>query len=333
MTSVSDSAPAVIAVTGASGFVGRATVARLAARGLRPRILLRRPDPVLEAMVAGVVRGDLTDSSALERLVAGADVVVHIGGLVSAVRSADFHRINCVATERLAGAAAAAGVRRFLLVSSLAARQPELSPYAASKNAAEKALVRAAPGLRCAIVRPPGVYGPGDRATLPIFRQLAGGLVVMPGSAHARFSLIYVEDLARALVSLVEHPDAAAWDGEPLPLDDGAEGGYAWSELAALAGRALGRRVRVLQLPPALLAPLAWGSAGVSRLTGRPAMISPGKLRELAWLDWVAKAQPQRLPPDGRPRVPFTEGFTLTLQWYEKQGWLSASRALHNEAG
>lgn len=323
----------MIAVTGASGFVGRDTVARLAARGLRPRIMLRRSDADLEAMAAGVVYGDLTDSSALERLVAGADAVVHIGGLVSAVRPAEFHRINCVAAERLAEAAAAAGVRCFLLVSSLAARQPELSPYAASKNAAEKALLRAAPGLRCAIVRPPGVYGPGDRATLPIFRQLAGGLVVVPGSAQARFSLIYVEDLARALVSLVEHPDAAAWDGEPLPLDDGAEGGYAWSELAALAGRALGRRVRVLQLPPALLAPLAWGSAGVSRLTGKPAMISPGKLRELAWPDWVAKAQPQRLPSDGRPRVPFTEGFTLTLQWYEKQGWLAASRALHNEAG
>lgn len=316
-----------IALTGASGFVGRAVAAHLAAEGLPLRLLLRRPDPVLEALAEGVVRGDLRDPAALAALVEGAGTVVHLGGLVAAVRPEEFHAVNAEATGRLARAAAEAGVQRFLLASSLAAREPRLSPYAASKRAAEAALAEAAPGLARCVLRPPGVYGPGDRATLPIFRQLALGLVAMPSVPGARFSLLFVEDLARAVSALLREPAALAWNGRPLPLDDGAESGYAWSDLAAIAAERLGRPVRLLRLPPALLAPLAWGGAALGRLSGRPAMLAPGKLRELAWADWVARAEPARLPPAGRPQTRFAEGLERTLAWYEKEGWLRARRA------
>lgn len=316
-----------IALTGASGFVGRAVAARLAAEGLRPRLLLRRPDPALEALAEGVVRGDLRDPAALAALVEGAETVVHLGGLVAAVRPEAFHAVNAEATGRLAQAAAEAGVRRFLLVSSLAAREPGVSPYAASKRAAEALLAEAAPGLARCVLRPPGVYGPGDRATLPIFRQLSAGLVAMPAVPGARFSLLFVEDLAAAVAALLSAPEAPAWDGLPLALDDGAATGYAWGDLAAIAAERLGRPVRLLRLPPVLLAPLAWGGAAWARLSGRPAMLAPGKLRELAWADWVARAEPERLPPQGRPQTGFAEGLMRTLAWYEEKGWLRARRA------
>lgn len=321
-----------IAVTGATGFVGRATLARMAALGLRPRLLLRRPDPALEALASEVVRGDLRDPEALEKLVAEVDTVLHIGGLVAAARASDFRAVNAEGTARLAMAAQAAGVERFLLVSSLAARHPELSPYAASKRAAERALVETAPGLSHCILRPPGVYGPGDRATLPIFQQLAAGMVIVPGRRDARFSLIYVEDLARAIVALLQQPQAPAWDGEPLALDDGRLGGYGWHELAAMAEEQLGRPIRLLRLSSALLAPVTMTGALWGRLTGRPVMLSPGKLRELAWPDWVSQAQPERLPAEGRPEVDFIRGFTSTLEWYEKQGWLRPRRSAAKEA-
>jgi len=316
-----------IALTGATGFVGRAVAARLAASGLRPRLLLRRPAPELEALAEEVVWGDLRDPAALAALVEGAEAVVHVGGLVAAARALAFHEVNAEATAQLARAAVEAGVRRFLLVSSLAAREPQLSPYAASKRAAETLLAEAAPGLRRCVLRPPGVYGPGDRATLPIFKQLAAGLVAMPAAPRARFSLLFVEDLARAVAALLQAPEAPAWDGAPLALDDGAATGYAWSELAAIAAERLGRPVRVLRLPPALLTPLALGGAAWGRFSGRPAMLAPGKLRELAWADWVARAEPERLPAEGRPRTGFAEGLERTLAWYEEKGWLRARRA------
>lgn len=314
--------PDGIALTGATGFVGRAVVARLAALGLRPRLLLRRSDPALEAQAAKVVRGDLRDPAALASLVEGVEAIVHIGGLVAAARPAEFDAVNAQATGNLAEAALSAGVERFLLVSSLAAREPALSPYAASKRAAETCLAEAAARMRLCILRPPGVYGPGDRATLPIFRQLAAGLVAMPAVPAARFSLLYVEDLARAIVALLQAPEAPAWDGRPLALDDGTATGYAWGELAAIAEAHLGRRVRVLRLPPRLLTPLAAAGAAWARLSGQPVMLAPGKLRELAWADWVARAEPDRLPPEGRPTVPFAEGLKRTIDWYEKHGWL-----------
>jgi len=319
-------------VTGATGFVGRVAVARMAAAGLRPRLLLRRREPELEALASEVVRGDLRDREALARLVEGAGSVVHIGGIVAAVRPGDFQAVNAETTAALARAAVQAGARRFLLISSLAARQPELSPYAASKRAAEEAVLALSQEFSCCLLRPPGVYGPGDRATLPIFRQLRSGLVVVPARRDARFSLIHVEDLGRAIVALLQQPAASAWDGVPLPLDDGRKDGYRWSELAALAAERLARPIRVLHLPPSLLTPFTGAGAGWARLSGRPVMLSPGKLRELSWPDWVARAEPERLPPDGRPQLDFSRGFTSTLEWYEKRGWLKPRRSAAKEA-
>jgi nucleoside-diphosphate-sugar epimerase len=316
-----------VAITGATGFVGSVVVRRMAALDYKPRLLLRRSAPELEALASEVVRGDLRDHGALSALAEEADVIIHIGGLVAAARREEFHAVNAEATAALVAAARASGTSRFLLLSSLAAREPTLSPYAASKRAAERALQEGAGDLTYAILRPPGVYGPGDRATLPIFQQLASGVVAVPGKRGARFSLIHVEDLARAIAALVQHPEAPAWDGVPLPLDDGEAEGYGWEDLARIAGEGLGRSIRVLRIPPHLLAPIGFGGSLWGRLSRRPVMLSSGKLRELSWPDWVARAQPEQLPPEGRPRVKFAEGFTSTLEWYEKQGWLKPRRA------
>src|SRR5690606_32228931 len=137
------------------------------------------------------ISGDLGSDTALAALVQGVDVVVHCGGLVAARSAAEFHRVNAEGTARLLRAAAAAGRPRFLLISSLAAREPQLSPYAVSKRQAEEILRRQAGGLAWQALRPPVVYGPGDRATLPLFRQFDRGLVLHP-SGNGRFSMLYV---------------------------------------------------------------------------------------------------------------------------------------------
>ena len=175
------------AVTGATGFIGRHLVAELHRAGWRVRLLLRREPDVAEwrdLPPPQVVAGALDDDAALERLVEGADVVIHLAGLIKAARRRDFLAVNrdgaaamARAVERVAPGA------RFVLVSSLAAREPQLSDYAASKRAGEGAVLEVL-GSRATVLRPPVVYGPGDRETL-VFFQLAGRrLVPLLGSAE-----------------------------------------------------------------------------------------------------------------------------------------------------
>ena len=194
-----------VAVTGASGFVGRAVVRRLVETGWPVRVLVRRCAPDLERACVVAVQGSLEDEAALQRLVAGAGAVVHCAGLVAAPSAAAFSQVNVVGSARLFAAAAGAATRpRILLLSSLAAREPRLSAYAHSKRAAEETLWQVADqGIEACALRPPAVYGPGDQATLPIFRQLRDGLLFVPAVTGARFSLLYVHDLADAVAHLL----------------------------------------------------------------------------------------------------------------------------------
>jgi uncharacterized protein YbjT (DUF2867 family) len=310
-----------VAVTGATGFVGTAVCAALVADGRKVRALVRSAERA-ESLPAGVepVLGRLDDEPALAALVDGAGAVIHAAGIVAAREPDDFDRVNTAGTARLVAAArSAARPPRILLISSLAARQPQLSAYAASKRAAE-ALVAASAIEHC-IVRPPAVYGPGDRATLPLFRQLAGGLLLAPRVDGGRFSLLHVDDLARLLSTLLDRP---TWAGEILEPDDGRPGGYGWRDLAAIAGKARGKTVRCVEVPRAVVWCAALAHEIGAAVTGRAAMLSRGKLGELCYPDWVCNRESMRDVPGWAPAVDFAEGFTATLAWYRRRGWIRA---------
>lgn len=310
-------APDLVALTGATGFLGRHVAARLRQRGLRVRALVRREDPRLEALGVAQLRGGLESPEALAALVAGAGAVVHAAGLVRAPSPAAFAAANAQGTARLAEIAAArAEGTRFLLVSSLAARAPAVSPYAASKRRAELELERHAGGLVPILLRPPAIYGPGDRATLPILAQLARGWLLAPRARANRFSLIYVEDLAELVASLVERPPAA---GTVLEPDDARPGGYGWRDLAEIAAARTGRRVRLVELPRPVLAAAAWMAELGARPLGATPPISRGKVAELFHPDWLAAGTPWL---DWRPRTGFGDGLERTLAWYRAEGWL-----------
>jgi nucleoside-diphosphate-sugar epimerase len=304
----------IVAVTGATGFVGRHLLDALIRSDVSVRALARRAMPELDGGRVSVVRGDLADDEALARLVDGAEVVVHCAGVVAASRASTYDAVNVGGTAALLRAVGAA--TRIVHVSSLAAREPGLSAYAASKHHAER-LMLGTGRPSTSIVRPPAVYGPGDRVTLPIFQQLRRGLLVAPAADAARFSLIFVADLASLLVELALTPFAAA---DPLEPDDGRKGGYAWSDLAAIAGEVMGRRVRTLHLPPRLLWPLAAGCEIWGRLTDRPPPLSRDKLRELGHRDWVCR--PPGEPLGWQPRTGFARGYAQTAAWYARAGWL-----------
>jgi nucleoside-diphosphate-sugar epimerase len=310
----------LVAVTGGSGFIGRRIVRRLVQDGWRVRALVRRPDTGLSDAGAATVHGTLEDAASVCALTESANAVVHCAGAIRAPNQETFVQVNREGTLRIARAIVAQPKPpRLLLMSSLAARAPELSAYAASKRMAEDA-VRQTLGGRAefCIVRPPAVYGPGDRATLPIFRQIQRGLLLVP-AADARFSLLYVDDLADIVTHLL---DAPTWNGEIIEPDDG-RGGYCWTDLARIAGDHLHRRVRTVPVPWLAL----WLPAAIAQLGGavlkRAPMMTLGKLRELYHADWVCGASSGRLLSAALPApVAFDNGFAATLAWYKERRWL-----------
>jgi len=306
----------LVAVTGVTGFVGSHLVAALARRGLRLRLLVRRwsPLPSLDGVAADMVLGDLSDEAALKRLVEGADAVIHAAGLIKARRPSEFMTVNRDGTALLSALAPEA---TFLLLSSLAAREPQLSPYAASKCAAEEVVAgRSGPWLT---VRAPAVYGPGDRETLAYFKAVARGLAPRPRVPDARLSLIHVADLAEALALALDQPPPPPSTYE---IDDGREGGYSYRDMADAAGRALGRRPLSLAVPRAVMAAVARANAIGHSLGGSVQILTPGKVNEIFHSDWTAHDRRLAAALGWRPRFDLAAGFGETILWYRRQGWL-----------
>lgn len=308
-------------ITGGTGFLGRAVVSALIARGWQIRMLVRQPvsDLPLANDDVELVFGSLSDTDSLRRLVDGAEAVVHVAGAIKARNQAEFMTINRDGTARLADAAARqAPAARLVHVSSLAAREPHLSDYAASKAAGEDALRSTAGHVSWIIVRPPAIYGPGDKATLPLFRCTKTLIAPLLQGPEARVCLIHVTDAAQAIASLcAEGPRQ-----EVFELSDSQTGGYSWKTILSQAALAVSGHPRFIPIPP-LLTRLAGGAAGlVGRLTGRATILSPGKAREILHPDW--SSSPDRQPPATlwSPRFSLQKGFEDTVRWYRDARWL-----------
>ena len=197
-------------------------------------------------------------------------------------------------------------------MSSLAAREPKLSQYGASKARSEELVNRS--GLDWVIVRPPAVYGPGDKETLELFRMAKAGLILLP--PRGRLSLIHVDDLARLLLSLAERDSP---EKEVIEPDDGRPDGWSHREFAAALGRAVGRRAVALATPR----PLLRLGAAVDRLVRRDkAKLTPDRAAYFCHPDWVVSASSAPAEVVWRPEVATEQGLAQTADWYRAKGWL-----------
>ena len=299
-------------MTGGTGFVGGASIAEALARGHQVRALTRRPQPAQDGFTW--VAGALDDADSLAALCSGADCVLHIAGVVNAPDRAGFIAGNITGTQNMLAAAKAAGVDRFIHVSSLAAREHDLSNYCWSKAEAEARVL--ASGLEWQMVRPPAVYGPGDTEMLDLFRMASRGIVMLPPGG--RMSVVHVADLAALLVRLA---GGAGDTGAIYEVDDGAPRGWSHSDFAEALGDAVGRKVRAFSTPKLALHLAAKGDR---LLRGKGAKLTPDRARYIAHSDWTA--DPEKRPPTQlwQAEIPTRNGLAETARWYRAQGWLKA---------
>lgn len=314
------SAP-LAAITGGTGFVGLHLVPALARAGFRLRLLTRHAPshPALANIGFEAVRGDLHDEKALTQLVSGADIVIHAAGLIKAHSRAEFLHTNQNGTLRLAQTTRRkAPDARFMLISSLAAREPQLSPYAFSKKAAEDAARQAYHEAReqLAILRPPAIYGSWDKETLALFKASLRPFVPILSTGKA--ALIAADDAAEAMSALAgSHFRAGCF-----ALADEHPEGYQMRDILMAASQATGGAPRFFQLPASVLR-IAGAASGLIGKTRRVAPIfTLGKAREILHPDWSVSTQ-ELLPREiYAPRIGLTEGFAQTVAWYRQAGWL-----------
>jgi nucleoside-diphosphate-sugar epimerase len=299
-----------LAITGGTGFVGSHLIEIALAAGHQVRALTRRPQPDR----AGVtwIAGSLDHPSSLRPLIDDCDAVIHVAGVINAHDARGFDQGNVGGTLAMLAAATAGGTRRFVHVSSLASREPTLSLYGASKAKAEELVKRS--GLDWAIVRPPAVYGPGDKETLELFKMARLGLMLMP--PKGRLSLIHVDDLARLLLAL-------AADKAPSNLvieaDDGRPVGWSHREFAGALGEAIGTRPKIVSTP----GPLLRLAARADRLLrGRKAKLTPDRAAYFLHPDWVADPKLGAPPGLWQPQIETADGLAATAAWYRQHGWL-----------
>ena len=305
----------IIAVTGATGFIGKAIYSQLLAHDFPVRALIRSPRKASSPVYrdAEIIHGDLADPDSLRRLVDGADAVIHCAGSVRGATQAQFDRVNVEGTGNLLQAIKTSATRpRLITISSLAAREPQLSFYAASKHRAEQLLKSEGDDIPLTILRPPAVYGPGDRELLPLFRLMARGVALTPGSPSARFSMLYVDDLSSAVIAWLDSDPVATGI---FAIDDGHAEGYDWHDIGKIVGELCNRKVRVVRAPSWLLDVAAWANSRVATLLGTAPMLTPEKLRELRHHDWVCDSTSLQRAINWRPKVRLAEGLRSTPNW------------------
>jgi uncharacterized protein YbjT (DUF2867 family) len=299
-----------LAVTGGTGFVG-ATLIRLAVeQGYAVQALTRRAQAAQDGVTW--VEGALDQPESLAQLVTRCDAIIHIAGVTNSPTHRGFFTGNVSGTRAVVAAANRTGVRRFIHVSSLSAREPKLSCYGLSKNWAEK-VVRTS-GLDWTMVRPPAIYGPGDTDHLDMFK--AAPFRVMPLPPRGRLSVIEVSDLGRILLALTIAPETT---GKVFEVDDGVANGWSQADYARMIGRAMGVSILPLHMPETIVRLGAWVDR---KLRGDKAKLTPDRAAYFCHPDWVI--DPGKRPPASlwQPEVETSKGLAATARAYREAGWL-----------
>ena len=245
----------------------------------------------------------ITDAEKLREIVAQSSAVFYCAGTVRGRSPRDFEAANIQGVNALVKALeAAVEPAPMLLLSSLAASQPQLSDYAHSKHKGEQSLSQTA-RIPWAIFRPSAVYGPGDREMLPLLKMIRRGLLLQTGPSEQRISLLHVDDLVDAMLCWLSAPQKCGH--RIYSIDDGKVGGYSWPEIAEAVSDG---GYRVLQIPRILLNMIASTNQLASGMFGYSPMLTPGKVRELVHSQWLCNVVEFCSDTDWQPDLKLKQG-------------------------
>lgn len=318
-----------VLVTGGTGFVGGHLIRALVEQGQPVVALARSPEKAraVETLGATALLGDL--HTVTPEALRGTEVVFHLAGLTAARSEAEFLRVNAEGTARVLDAASAAGVGRFVLVSSLAAAGPlpvgasraddaltrPVTDYGRSKAAAE-AVVRGG-SIPWVIVRPPAVYGPADVELLKVFKIARLGTVPIFGDGSQSLSLVYGPDLATGIAA-VGQPGAPTgriyYPAHPEVVSS--------ADLVRAIGAALGRPPRLIPLPRLVARGILAVTETGARLAGQATLLNRDKLHEFFAPAWTCDPGPLTADTGWQAEHDLAAGIPATLAWYREQGWL-----------
>jgi len=320
--------PERVLVSGATGFLGSHVAQAFVEVGYEVRCGLRATsDPRwISDLPVELTPLDFARPQSLPQAVKDVDVIVHAAGLVKAKQKSDYYLINAEGTRRIAAAAVDAGVRRFVLISSLAARGPEAmakdgrdhpaSAYGWSKLGAEESLRALGEQMEIVALRPAGVYGPRDTDLLPLFKLARNGWLVVP-SRPSVLQPAYVCDVAQAALAAARKPVGPG----PYPVAEASR--YTWRDTVKGLERALGRPVRTVRLPTAAFKSAGWVAEKAAGLRGGvPPVFDERRAWDLAVHTWTCDPSGTERALGWEAEVRLFEGLERTTRWYRREGWI-----------
>ena len=330
---MSENKPSVL-ITGANGFVGARLCRTFLGEGFDVIAGVRRTSNLsqIEGLEISYRYGDVNEPESLATMVSGVDYIVHNAGVTKAKEPETFFEVNERGTQLLFEAIAKYNpdVKKVVMVSSLAAAGPStgrepltedvapkpISIYGQSKLAGEKVALSFADKFSVTAVRPPGVYGPGDREILSFFQTVNGRIKPYIGNTGRRLQLVHVDDLCRGIYG------ALTGDTKTCSVYYIAEDrSYSMRELISLLETACGKRAFPVFIPGSIFKLIAAGSKALFKLFGATPMLTPEKARELL-ASWEVSTAKAREDFGYKSQISFEEGARQTYQWYKKEGWL-----------
>ena len=323
-----------VLITGANGFVGSRLCALLIEKGYQVIAQVRKTSDLslLKELKVEYRYGDVTQSETLPQLIHGVDYVIHNAGVIKARRRETYFAVNEQGTRDLLEAVVAhnPGVKRVVYVSSVAAAGPSkpgqpvketdppqpITTYGESKLAGERVTLSYADRLPVLVVRPPGVYGPGDRGIYSMFKAVWLHFKPLIGDSHRKLQIVHVDDLCEGICCALKAPVKSG--GVYFIADKDA---YEYGELIDLLVVASGRRAIPLFLPSPLFRAIAAIFEFAFKAVGATPLLTREKTRELN-ASWEMDISRARTELGFESKIRFSDGARDTYEWYVRNGWL-----------
>jgi nucleoside-diphosphate-sugar epimerase len=322
-------------VTGATGFIGSHLVEALVQRGFRVRCLVRPTSHLawVKGLPVEIIYGDCQEKDSLGPGVKDVDLVFHLAGATRAIDAKTYYAVNALGTENLVWACLEHNTRlqKFIYLSSQAAAGPgrdggkkkesdhcaPVSPYGMSKRRGEELALSQAQEVPLLILRPAAVYGPRDKAFFFLFQCLAKRIKPSISGGVQHLSLCSVQDLVDALLLAAS---TRTQSGETFFLSDGQD--YRMEEINDIFAQAMEITAFRLRLPPPVLFGIAAVAEYFSKVSGKPALISRGRVEELIQANWLCDITKAKTLLGFEPQISLPLGAKLTFDWYKKENWL-----------